>query len=181
MPLTRKRAELLAHIQHTNSQYNLPKRGKKLASKANRTGVAERFPAPAVQQSMAVDLALSGDDAPLLRAVELHLLKAAKQHEAQPLYWLHTVPGIGTILRLGLLDEMHDIPRFPRVQDCVASGRLVPCAKASAGKRYGFSGTTMGHAYLQWAFSKAAGLVLRDQPARSTGPRWRTNMVRTKR
>jgi hypothetical protein len=54
MYLTRKRAELLAHIQNTNSQYNLPEIGKKLAYKANRTGVAERFPAPAVQRSMAV-------------------------------------------------------------------------------------------------------------------------------
>src|ERR671935_917792 len=32
----RKRAELLTHIQHTNSQYNLPEIGKKLAHKANR-------------------------------------------------------------------------------------------------------------------------------------------------
>ena len=32
----RRRAELLAHIQNTNSQYNLPEIGKKLAYKANR-------------------------------------------------------------------------------------------------------------------------------------------------
>jgi transposase len=32
MYLTRKRAELLAHIQNTNSQYNLPEIGKKLAN-----------------------------------------------------------------------------------------------------------------------------------------------------
>src|ERR671923_1569040 len=47
--LTRKRAELLAHIQNTNSQYNLPEIGKKLAYKGNRDGIAERFPDPAVQ------------------------------------------------------------------------------------------------------------------------------------
>jgi hypothetical protein len=34
MSLTRKRAELLGHVQHTNSQYNLPEIGKKLAYKA---------------------------------------------------------------------------------------------------------------------------------------------------
>ena len=32
--LTRKRAELLAHIQNTNSQYNLPEIGKKIGSVA---------------------------------------------------------------------------------------------------------------------------------------------------
>ena len=46
MYLTRKRAELLAHIQNTNSQYNLPEIGNKLASKANRDGVTEWFPDP---------------------------------------------------------------------------------------------------------------------------------------
>jgi len=60
MSLTRKRAELLAHIPNTNSQYTLPEIGKKLASKAHRDGVAERCPAPAVPKSMAVDLALLG-------------------------------------------------------------------------------------------------------------------------
>src|SRR5258705_7549834 len=51
--LTRKRAEVLAHLQNTNSQYNLPEIGKKLAYKANRDGVVERFSAPAVQKSIA--------------------------------------------------------------------------------------------------------------------------------
>src|SRR2546428_4333692 len=98
MHLTRKRAELLAHIQNTNSQYNLSEIGKKLAYKANRDGVAERFPDPAVQKSIEVDLALIGHYDQLLRDVELSILKTAKQHHAQTLYLLRTVPGIGEIL-----------------------------------------------------------------------------------
>ena len=165
MYLTRKRAELLAHIQHTNSQYNLPEIGKTLAYKANRDGVAERFPDPAVQKSMAVDLALLGYYDPLLSDLELHIVKAAKQHDPNTLYLLQTVPGIGKILSLVLLYEIHDIQRFPSVQDFVSSGRLVKCAKASAGKRYGTAGAKMGNAYLKWAFSEAAVLFLRDNPA----------------
>src|SRR5919197_4009735 len=61
MYLTRKRAELLTHVQQTNCQYNLPDIGKKIAYKANRVGVAERFPDPAVQKSIEVDLALIDD------------------------------------------------------------------------------------------------------------------------
>jgi len=57
-PLTRKRAELLTHVQHTNCQDNVPEIGKKIAYKAKRAGVAERFPAPAGQKSLKVDLAL---------------------------------------------------------------------------------------------------------------------------
>jgi hypothetical protein len=56
--LAHKRAELLAHVQNTNSQYHLPAIGKKLAYKANREGGAERFADPAVHKSIAGDLAL---------------------------------------------------------------------------------------------------------------------------
>jgi transposase len=163
--LTRKRAELLGHVQNTNSQYNLPEIGKKLAYKANRTGVAERFPDPAVQKSMEVDLALIDYYDQLLGDLELHIVKAAKQHDAQTVYLLQTVPGIGKILSLVLLYEIHAIERFPSVQEFVSSCRLVKCAKESAGKRYGTAGTKIGNAYLKWAFSEAAILFLRDNPA----------------
>src|SRR2546430_1771059 len=158
--LTRKRAELLTHIQQTNSQYNLPEMGKKLAYKANRAGVAERFPDPAVHKSVEVDLALIDFYDQLLRDVELTIVQTAKQHDAQTLYRLQSVPGIGKILRLVLLYEIHDITRFPRVQDFVSYCRLVKCAKESAGKRYGTAGTKIGNAYLKWAFSEAAVLFL---------------------
>jgi transposase len=162
--LTRKRAELLAHIQNTNSQYNLPEIGKKLAYKANRDGVVERFSDPAVQKSVEVDLALIGYYDQLLSDVEWTIVQTAKQHDAHTLYRLQSVPGIGKILSLVLLYEIHDIRRFPRVQDFVSYGRLVKCAQESAGKRYGTSGAKIGNAYLKWAFSEAAVLFLRNNP-----------------
>jgi transposase len=164
LPLARKRAELLAHVQQTNSQYHLPAIGKKIAYKANRDGVAERFADPAVHKSIEVDLALIGYDDELLRDVELTLLKTAKHHDANTLYLLQTVPGIGKILSLVWLYEIHDINRFPTGQDVVSYGRLVKCAKESAGKRLGTAGTKIGNAHLKWAFSEAAVLFLRDHP-----------------
>ena len=44
VPLTRKRAELPAHIHHTTSQYNWPEMGKKSASPANRDGGRRALP-----------------------------------------------------------------------------------------------------------------------------------------
>ena len=164
MHLAHKRAELLAHVQNTNSQYNLPAIGKKIAYKANRAGVAERFADPAVHKSIEVDLALITHYDELLRDVELTILNTAKHHDANTLYLLHTVPGIGKILSLVLLYEIHDIDRFPRVQDFVSYCRLVKCAKESAGKRLGTAGTKIGNAHLKWAFSEAAVLFLRDHP-----------------
>ena len=117
MHLARTRGELLAHGQHTNSQYNLPAIGKKIAYKTNRDGVAERCADPAVQKSIDVDLALIGSYDELLRDVELTLVNTAKHHDANTLYLLQTVPGIGKILSLVLLYEIHQIDRFPRGQD----------------------------------------------------------------
>ena len=165
IPLMRQRAELLAHIQHTNRPYNLPEIGKKSAYKANRAGVAERFPAHAVQKSLEVALARIDHDDHLLRDVEWSIGNTAKHHNANTLYLLRTVPGIGAILSGVLLYEIHAIQRFPRVQDFVSSCRLVKCAKESAGKRYGTAGTKIGNAYLTWAFSEAAVLFLRRNSA----------------
>jgi transposase len=165
MPLTHKRAELLAHVQNTNSQYNLAAIGKKIAYKANREDVAERFAEAAVQKSIEVDLALIPYYDELLRDVELSILKTAKHHDANTLYLLQTVPGIGKILSLVLLYEIHRIERFPKVQDFVSYCRLVKCSKESAAKRYGTSGTKIGNAHLKWAFSEAAVLFLRDHAA----------------
>jgi transposase len=97
--------------------------------------------------------------------MELSILTTAKQHDAHPLYLLRTVPGIGEIVRRVLRDAIQDIPRFPRVQAFVSDCRVVKCAKESAGKRDGTSGTKMGHADLTWAFSEAAVLFLRANPA----------------
>jgi len=164
-PWRRQRAEWLAHLHNTNSQYNLPALGKKIASKANRDGVAERFPAPAVPKSIAVDLALLGHDDQLRRDVALSSLTTAKQHKAQTLSLRRTVPGIGAILSVVLLDELHDSTRFPRGQAFLSYGRLGQCTKESAGKRYGTAGTKSGNAHLTWACSAAAVLFLRANPA----------------
>jgi transposase len=156
MHLARKRGELLAHVQNTTSQYNLPALGQKIAYKANRNGVAERFVDPAVQKSIEIDLALIGYYDELLRDLELAIVKAARHHDANTRSLLRTVPGMGKLLSLVLRDEIHALERFPRGQDCASYCRLVTCAKASAGKRSGTSGAKIGHAHLTWAFSEAA-------------------------
>jgi transposase len=162
--LMRKRSELLAHVHNTNSQYHLPEIGKKIAYKANRDGVAERFEDPAVQKTIAVDLALITSDDELLKALELSILTTAKHHDANTLSLLHTIPGIGNILSLVLLYEIHQIERFPSVQEFASYCRLVKCRQESGGKRLGTSGKKIGKAHLKGAFSEAATLFLRNNP-----------------
>ncbi len=162
--LVRKRAELLAHIQNTNSQYNLPEIGKKLAYKANRGGVEEHFPDPSVRKTIEVDISLIDHYDQVLGEVELYITRTAKAHDGQTFSRLQSVPGIGKILALVILYEIQDIARFPRVQDFVSYCRLVKCAKESNGKRLGTSGKKIGNVHLRWAFAEAAILILTAEP-----------------
>jgi hypothetical protein len=125
----------LAHLPKTNSQYHRPAMGQKIADTATRVGVAERCPEPAVQKRIEVDLARIGHDDERLRDVELAIGSTAKHHNANTLSLRRTVPQLGAIRSLVRLDAIHAVPRFPRGQDVVASGRLLTCAQASAGKR----------------------------------------------
>lgn len=160
-PLTRQRAAWLRSVQQTHRQENLPEIGIQMASKAHRAVVGERAPAPAVQQSVDVSLAFLASYARLRSDIALTILPTAKPHAAQSLYRLQTVPGMSNMVRVVWLDERPDLTRIPRVQDCVASCRLGKCDQASAGKRSGTSGATMGQASLN-------GYVSRPQRMTST-------------
>jgi len=162
--LTRKRAELLSHIQNTNSQYNMEPFEANISYKGNRVGVAEQFIDPDVRMSMQADLELIAHLDEMKNRLELHITRNAKNHDPQALYRLRTVRGIGPIISLVILYEIGDIDRFPRVQDFASYARLVKCAKESAGKRSGTSGGKIGNAHLKWAFSEAAVLFLRGNP-----------------
>ena len=168
LPLAHKRAALLAHVPNTHSQYTLPAIGTTIAYKANREGVAERLADAAVPKSLAVALALITSDDALLRDGELPLVTTATHHAPNTLSLLHTGPGIGQRLRLVLLYAIHEVNRFPRVQDFVSSGRLVQCAREAAGTRDGTSGAKIGQAHRTWAFAEAAVLCLSDHPAAQT-------------
>lgn len=99
-----------------------------------------------------------------LNALELDLVRQAKRHDAFAFNLLRSVPGIGKILALVMLYEIHDIGRFASVQRFSSYCRLVKPAKESSGKKLGHSGKKIGNAYLKWAFSEAAVLFLRANP-----------------
>ncbi len=88
------------------------------------------------------------------------MLRQARVHDPNAFRLLTTLPGIGRVLGLTILYEIHDIRRFPSVQDFASYSRLVKCEKSSAGKSLGTSGAKIGNAYLKWAFSEAAVLFV---------------------
>jgi hypothetical protein len=94
-PLRRQRAEVLGPSHNTHSQDHVPASGQQIASKAHRDGVAERLAAPAVQQSIAVALALLEPDDGRRRAMARPRLKTAQPQDATPRSVLAHGPGDG--------------------------------------------------------------------------------------
>jgi transposase len=162
--LVRKRAEALVHLQNTNSQYNHPPLTKRLSYAANRAelDLPARFADPSVKKNVELDLALLDTYDEHIREVELYLTRAAKVDDPQAFQRLLSVPGVGKVLALVLLYEIHDIRRFPAVGQFLSYARLVRCAHESAGKKQGTGGHKIGNAHLKWAFSEAACLFLRE-------------------
>jgi Transposase IS116/IS110/IS902 family len=90
---------------------------------------------------------------------------------------LRSVPGIGKILALVLLYEIHDIRRFPEVGNFLSYARLVRCAHESGGKKLGSGGKKIGNPHLRWAFAEAACLFLRQSERAKNGWRVRKRNV----
>jgi len=160
--LVRRRAELLAHVVNTNSQYNLPPLAKKLGYAANRAALdLSRFADPSVRKAVEADLALADACDGQIRELELYLTRTAKVDDPQAYQRLRSVPGVGPVLALVLLYEIHDVRRFPSAGQFLSYARLVRCAHESAGKKKGTGGNKIGNAHLKWAFSEATCLFLR--------------------
>jgi transposase len=162
--LMRKRADLLAHIQNTASQYNLPPLGTRVDRKGERATIPAHFPDAVVRRSIELDLSLISHYDGLLNSLEQELALMAKGHDAFAYHLLRSIPGVGRILTLVLLYEIEDVNRFPRVQEFLSYARLIKAQKSSAGKVHGHSGKKIGNAHLKWAFSEAAVLFLRKNP-----------------
>ena len=162
MYIARRCGELVAHIQDTNTQYNLPAFIKKLSRKYNHDGVAERFENPVVRKSVQVDLSMIQALNQVLKQLEWHTEKTARAHDYHTLYLLRSIPGVGQILALVILYEVHDIRRFARVQDFSSYARLVGPVKESDRKGAGQSNIKIGIHHLKWAIKEAAILMLRD-------------------
>jgi transposase len=160
MFLVRRRSELLAHVQLINQQCNCDPFEKMLKYAGNRD-ILDRFTDDSTRLSVEADLQIVGHYDKLLNQLESDLQCLAKQHDARSCALLRTIPGIGNILSLVLLYELHTIDRFPSVGDFLSYARLVTPKQTSDGKVTGQSGAKIGNVHLKWAFSEAVLWMLR--------------------
>jgi transposase len=160
----RQRSALFTHIRITFHQLNLPAPRGQLIQPRNRAHLAQVIPDPVVRANVEADLALADGLDEIIHSLKLTIRQQAKIDDPETLKLLQTIPGVGRILALTLLYELHDVARFPRVQDFLSYARLVKSQKASAGKVTGTSGAKIGNPHLKWAFSEAAVLFLQRNP-----------------
>jgi transposase len=175
--LVRQRAGLMTHIQILNSQYNLPPLPKKLSCAANRAemDIPARFSDPSVQRSAAADLAVIDCLDEQIAGLELYLTRSAKVDDVQTYHRLRTIPGVGPVLGLVLLYEIHDIRRFTSAGQLLSYARLVRCCHESDGKVVGSGGHKIGNGHLRWALGEAACLFLRSS---ERAKRWKDKQVK---
>jgi transposase len=154
--LVRLRAGLLTHIKIVNSQYHLPPLAKQLCYASNRAATSAHFPEGSVRQNIALDLRLIEHLEQLIDDVERDLVRTVKVEDPQSYQRLQTIPGVGRVLGLVLLYEMHDWRRFATVGEFLSYARLVRCVHESAGKKLGTGYNKIGNPHLKWGCREAA-------------------------
>jgi transposase len=92
-----------------------------------------------------------------IQAIEARMKKLFKETEQHKL--LETMPGVGFILSVVILQEVGDIGRFGSAERFASYCGVTPRVHASGGKvRYGRLRPDTNH-YLKWAFSEAGNSV----------------------
>ena len=124
--------------------------------------VLDRFEEDSVRLNVEADLHMVGHYDRLIKQLETNLQRHAKVHDPQASSLLRTIPGIGNILSLVMLYEIHVIDRFPSVGDFLSYARLVTPKQTSNGKVCGHGGAKIGNVHLKWAFSESVLWMLRN-------------------
>jgi transposase len=91
---------------------------------------------------------------PIVAKLERQILAQAKHHDRKAFELLQTVPGIGEMLALTILYEMHSVARFDSQQQFSSYCRVVKCERTSGGKITGGGNQKIGNPYLKWALGE---------------------------
>ncbi len=159
------RAEGYSHIQNTFAQHaNFDLCREEIRRKTTRRSIPQRLADPDLTLSMDCDLDLIDTLDGMNYTIEKQILTQAKHHDRKALSILMSVPGLGEILALTILYEIHTITRFPSASHFSSYCRLVKVAHESAGKKAGAGHPKIGNPHLKWAFTEIILVAQRVSP-----------------
>ena len=159
------RASLARHIKimlHQQGIYDFP---EGIVKSKNHRETLLKYPVPeSVAISIQHDLSLIDHIDALMPPLEWKILKMARHHDNHSLAILRCLLGIGDILSLTILYEMHSVERFKSVQNFSSYCRVVRVERSSSGKKTARKNHKIGNPYLRWAFAQLAISVQRFYP-----------------
>ena len=149
------RGEGYSHIQNTFAQQaNFDICREEIRQKTTRRTIPQRLDHPDLALSLDCDLDLIDELDTMTYKIEKQVLAQAKHHDRNALAILMSVPGIGEILALTILYEIHTITRFKSARHFSSYCRLVQVERESAGKKIKSGHTKIGNPHLKWAFTE---------------------------
>jgi transposase len=84
----------------------------------------------------------------VIAKLEWHILKTARDHDNHTLAILRSLKGLGKIISLTILYEIHTIKRFKTAQCFSSYARVVKVERSSHGKKLGSKNNKIGNPYL---------------------------------
>jgi transposase len=149
------RAEAYTHIQLVFTQQGILDIGSaEVKSKKTRHTLPEKFSQPALKMTIESDLNVIEAFDPIIAKLERQILAQAKHHDRKAFDLLQTVPGIGEMIALTILYEMHSVIRFESPQMFSSYCRVVKCERNSCGKITGGGNQKIGNPSLKWALGE---------------------------
>ena len=149
------RGEGYTHIQNTVSQQaNFNITSQEVRRKTTRRGIPSRLDDPDLSMTVDCDLDLIDTLDTMIYKVEKQVLAQAKHHDRKALSILMTTPGVGKMLALTILYEIHIITRPRSASHFSSYCRLVKVERTSVGKKTGDGNNKIGNPYLKWAFTE---------------------------
>jgi len=160
------RAEGYTHIQNTFSQqaYLDPLQAM-VKSKTTRRELSAHLADPDLSLSIHSDLDMIEALDAIIYTLEKQLATQAKHHDPKAFALLKTMPGVGKMIALTILYEIHTIERFRSAGALSSYSRLVKIQHESAGKKTKGGNNRIGNPHLKWAFTEIILRAQVDSPA----------------
>jgi len=159
------RASLYRHIKMYMYQQGINDFPPKVTHhKSQRRDILKNFKNPDALMTLHTDIDLIDRLDRNIMDIENQVRKQAIYHDRKILRLLQTIDGLGDMLSLTLLYEIHKINRFKTAQRFSSYSRVVIIDWRSAGKSYRGKNNKIGNPYLRWAFGQVACLSVKYYP-----------------
>jgi transposase len=161
--IVRLRSAAYTRLRLMSVQYGIPlPEGYSIKRKTDRRTIIERFTDNNTAMKAEINIRqIEAYDADI-RQIERKFRESNQEGLQEQSKLLQSIPGMGSVLSMSILLEMHHWDRFPTVQQFSSYSRVVYCQRISNGKTVDKKHRKIGNPYLKWAFSLVAVAAIKN-------------------